>query len=272
MLRPTESPIIFLQQLGPRSPDAGGQGRADGHRLHRQPSFVPAEATNAIEPGATRGSDDAASTRCIGEQDFDLPEGCSVDYDLTVVEMLRQLTHTSARDAIEEYCRSYMEEEGLRPTAAQAFRAGHDPAIVTQQVRQLVRFLRTAELLGEREAAVADAYGDILRAFQTESITKCYKLVAIRALLHDGALRTGEDVATQRRNVARADAGRSATCARRAGARSSPTSPSAPADKWARYWRKWPIAHLSGTGVRRARPNALVPARRRSDRADIRGR
>ena len=53
-------------------------------------------------------------------------------------------------------------------------------------------------LLGEREAAVVDAHGDTLRAFQTESITKSYKLVAIRALLHDGALRTGDELDAHR--------------------------------------------------------------------------
>ena len=118
--------------------------------------------------------------QALEHNDFDLPEGCSVEYDLTVVEMLRKLSRTTARDAIEEYCRSYLEEEGLRPTAAQTFRAGHDPAVVTSKYGSWFAFLRTAGLLGEREATVADAYGEILRAFQTESITKSYKLVAIR--------------------------------------------------------------------------------------------
>ena len=47
-----------------------------------------------------------------------------------------------------------MEEEGLRPTAAQTFRAGHDPAIVTPKYGSWFGFLRVIELLGEREAAV----------------------------------------------------------------------------------------------------------------------
>ena len=37
-----------------------------------------------------------------------------MDYELTVVDMLRKLSRTTTRDAIEEYCRSYLEEEGLQ--------------------------------------------------------------------------------------------------------------------------------------------------------------
>ena len=117
-----------------------------------------------------------------------------------------------------------MEEEGLRPTAAQTFRAGHDPAIVTPKYGSWFGFLRVIELLGEREAAVADAYGDMLRGVQTESITKCYKLIAIRALLHDGELRTGGDVeknAETSRQLMLADP----RLARDVPAREFPTSP-----------------------------------------------
>jgi SOS-response transcriptional repressor LexA len=188
-------------------------------------------------------------------KDFGLPEGCSVDYDLEVVEMLRMLTRTSARDAIEDYCRSYMDEEGLRPTAAQAFRAGHDPAIVTPKYGSWFAFLRVIDLLGEREATVTDAYGDTLRRVQTESITKCYKLIAVRALLHDGELRSGGEVeknAETSRQLMLADP----RLARDVPAREFPDLAAAASEKWAHYWRKWPLAHLAGAGdgARRAEP------------------
>ena len=194
MLRPTESPVIFLQQLG------RGLRIQEGKDALTVVDFIGNHRSFLLKPRTllSLGRREAPTTlqvlSALESKDFGLPDGCSVDYDLDVVEMLRALSRTSARDAIEEYCRSYMEEEGLRPTAAQAFRAGHDPAIVTAKYGSWFAFLRVAELLGEREAAVVDAYGDILRAVQTESITKSYKLVAIRALLHDGALRSGDDI------------------------------------------------------------------------------
>lgn len=256
MLRPTESPIIFLQQLG------RGLRIKEGKDALTIVDFIGNHRSFLLKPRTllSLGRREPPTTlqvlTALGNQEFDLPEGCSVDYDLTVVEMLRRLTQTSARDAIEEYCRSYMEEEGLRPTAAQAFRAGHDPAIVTPKYGSWFGFLRVIELLGEREAAVADAYGDILRGVQTESINKCYKLIAIRALLHDGELRTGGDVATNAetsRQLMLADP----RLARDVPAGEFPDLAAAAEDKWAHYWRKWPLAHLSGVGDSARRTDAL---------------
>ncbi|WP_137148199.1 DUF3427 domain-containing protein [Mycolicibacterium sp. CR10] len=256
MLRPTESPIIFLQQLG------RGLRIKEGKDALTIVDFIGNHRSFLLKPRTllSLGRREPPTTlqvlAALESQEFDLPEGCSVDYDLTVVEMLRRLTNTSARDEIEEYCRSYMEEEGLRPTAAQTFRAGYDPAVVTPKYGSWFGFLRVIELLGEREAAVVDAFGSILRGVQTESINKCYKLLAIRALLHDGELRAGSDVATNAetsRQLMLADP----RLARDVPTREFPDLAAAALDKWAHYWRKWPLAHLSGTGDAARRSDAL---------------
>lgn len=247
MLRPTESPIIFLQQLG------RGLRIKEGKEALTIVDFIGNHRSFLLKPRTllSLGRREPPTTlqvlTALENNDFGLPEGCSVDYNLEVVEMLNRLTQTSSRDAIEEYCRSYMEEEGLRPTAAQTFRAGHDPAIVTAKYGSWFGFLRVIELLGEREGSVEDAYGDILRRFQVESITKCYKLIAIRALLHDGVLRTGGDVLTN------ADTSRQLMLAdprlvRDVPVREFPDLEAAASEKWTRYWMKWPLAHLSGLG------------------------
>ena len=56
MLRPTESPVVFLQQLGRGLRRSDGQGRSDGDRLHRQPSQLPRQAADlARARHGTRG-------------------------------------------------------------------------------------------------------------------------------------------------------------------------------------------------------------------------
>ncbi|OBJ70974.1 DUF3427 domain-containing protein [Mycobacterium sp. 1274756.6] len=256
MLRPTESPVVFLQQLG------RGLRILDGKDALTVIDFIGNHRSFLLKPRTllTFGRREAPTTlqvlQALEAGEFDLPDGCSVDYDLTVVEMLRALSRTTAGDAVEDYCRSYLAEEGLRPTAAQAFRAGHDPAIVTVKHGSWFAFLRATGLLDEREAAAVDAHGDTLRGFQIESITKSYKLVAIHALLHDGALRTGSEIARNAhtsRGLLLADP----RLAREVPATEFPDLAGAAADKWTRYWRKWPIAHLAGTGSGAARPNAL---------------
>jgi superfamily II DNA or RNA helicase/diadenosine tetraphosphate (Ap4A) HIT family hydrolase/HKD family nuclease len=252
LLRPTESPIVFLQQLG------------RGLRIHEGKDalavidFIGNHRSFLLKPRTllSLGRREAPTTlqvlAALESKDFDLPDDCSVDYDLTVVEMLKALSRTSSRDAIEEYCRAYMEEEGLRPTAAQTFRAGHDPAVVTGTYASWFNFLRVIDLLGEREAAVVDAFGETLRAMQLESITKSYKLIAIRSLLHEGALRTGDDVANNA-DVSRRLLLADPRLARDVPLKEFPDLAAASQERWASYWRKWPIAHLTGTGPDGAR-------------------
>lgn len=252
MLRPTESPVVFLQQLGRGLRTHQGKERLaviDFIGNHR--SFLLKPRT-LLSLGRTEAPSTLQVLAALESNDFGLPAGCAVDYQLTVVEMLRELTRTSTRDAIEEYCRSYTEEEGLRPTAAQAFRAGHDPAIVTTKYGSWFNFLRAIDLLGEQEAVVFDTHGTTLRAIQTETITKSYKLVAMRALLHDGKLRTGDEIshnAETSRELLIADP----RLARDVPESEFPDLAGADPGKWVRYWRKWPIAHLTGAGSSGAR-------------------
>lgn len=256
MLRPTESPTIFLQQLG------RGLRIREGKDALTVIDFIGNHRSFILKPRTLLALSklDAPTTLqvflAMENGDFDLPEGCSVNYELTVVDMLRELSRSTASDAIEEYCRSYLEDEGLRPTATQAFRAGHDPAVVTNKYGSWFGFLRFIDLLGERESEVVDAYGATLKAIQTENITKSYKLVAMRALLHDGRLRSGGDVdenAETARRLLLADP----RLARDVPAKEFPNLAEADAEKWSRYWRKWPLAHLSGVGDGSARGNAL---------------
>jgi hypothetical protein len=195
MLRPTESPIIFLQQLG------RGLRTMAGKAALTVIDFIGNHRTFLLKPRTllSLGTRVVPTTsqvlEALSSREFDLPEGCSVDYELGVVEMLRALARLSGRDLLEDYCRSYLDEEGLRPTAAQVFRAGHNVANAAAKHGGWFAFLENAGLLGDRETGVQRAHGDTLRALETESVNKSFKLVALRALLHDGALRSGQELA-----------------------------------------------------------------------------
>ena len=256
LMRGHRVPGHLLAAARPRAAHPRGKGGAWRHRLHRQPPLLLAQTRTLLSLGRREPPTTLQVLTALESNEFGLPEGCSVDYDLTVIEMLKALSRTSSREAIEEYCRTYMEEEGLRPTAAQTFRAGHDPAAVTGTYGNWFNFLRAIDLLGEHEAAVVDAFGDTLRAIQVESITKSYKLITIRALLHEGALRTGDDVANNAevsRRLLLADP----RLAREVPLKEFPDLAGASRDRWANYWRKWPIAHLTGTGPDAARATKL---------------
>jgi hypothetical protein len=78
-----------------------------------------------------------------------------------------------------------------------------------------------------------------------ESATKSYKLVTLRALLHDGTLRTGDEIgriAATARQIVLADP----RLRRDVDTNEIPDITSADPQRWAAYWRKWPLAAWSG--------------------------
>lgn len=255
MLRPTESPIIFLQQLG------RGLRTMLGKAALTVIDFIGNHRTFLLKPRTllSLGTRVVPTTSqvlaALESNEFDLPEGCSVDYDLSVVEMLRELARMSGRDLLEDYCRSYLDEEGLRPTAAQAFRAGHNVGAAAAKHGGWFAFLGAAGLLGQTESATQDAHGLTLRALETESVNKSFKLVALRALLHDGALRSGAPIAANAETSRLLLLG-DPRLGRDVPTKEFPDLSAADASAWTTYWRTWPIAHLTG-GSGSGRTDAL---------------
>ena len=86
--------------------------------------------------------------------DFCLPPGCSASYDVELADVLRTLTRAGARSALEDYCRSYADERGHRPSAVQAYEAGYNPASARAQHGHWFALLDDAGLLAEQERQV----------------------------------------------------------------------------------------------------------------------
>ena len=250
MLRPTESPVVFLQQLGRGLRTSDGKGHlavVDFIGNHR--SFLLKPRT-LLGLSLKKAPTTARVLAALDSGDFGLPSGCSVSYELGVVEMLRALARVSAKSGLEDYCRSYHEEHGIRPSAVQAFLAGYNPASARAAHGGWFGFLADIGIASDDEREVVASVGDVLDGFESEPITKSYKLIALRALLQDGALRTGDSVAqiaTTSRALVLADP----RLVRDLGAGEFADLASAPAEEWERYWRRWPIAHWAEEGQKR---------------------
>ncbi|WP_172599919.1 DUF3427 domain-containing protein [Cereibacter sphaeroides] len=127
MLRPTESVILWLQQLG------RGLRRVEGKLLrvidyigNHRVFLTKLRALLATGPGdrslALRLEQAASGTLA-------LPPGCSVTYDLRVIEVLRDLLRPkSGMEDLEAQYRDFRLRHGQRPTAAEIARMGFDPA------------------------------------------------------------------------------------------------------------------------------------------------
>lgn len=258
MLRPTDSPVIFLQQLG------RGLRFSEEKATLQVIDFVGNHHSFLMKPrvlldlsSADGRQSDKAVDEAIEGGDFDLPPGCSVEFELGAVELLRQMLserasrrpRRSAHDeaaALAEFCQNYLDEHDTRPTAAQASRSmgikpGSGPI---KRSGGWHRYLSQQELLSDTHQNVVDEVGDVLRALETESITKSYKLVALHALLDLGGEFTPVSVAQVAElslELIRADHRLRADIQ----IREIPDLDKVTAEKWRAYWLKWPLEHLA---------------------------
>ena len=245
MLRPTESPVVFLQQLG------RGLRRSDGKDALTVIDFIGNHRSFLIKPRTllTLGAGGQASTtrvlRAMRTGDFGLPPGCSATYDVGLVDILRAVTRVGARSALDDYCRSYADERGHRPSALQVYQAGYSPSAARGRHGHWFGFLDDMELLGEREREVVRRHAEVLDGIEKESITKSYKLVTLQALLQMNKLRSGADVAEIAWAAHRIVTGDPRLLADTKSA-DMPDPASVSAGAWREYWLNWPLSAWAG--------------------------
>jgi len=244
MLRPTNSTVIFLQQMG------RGLRTAAGKASLQVIDFVGNHKSFLMKPRVLlslgpNGKPPARLVEVLEQGDLDLPPGCSVNFDLELIAMFHEMT-AGTTPAVESFCREFADEMGRRPTALQAHRAGFNPTSVRKAHGGWHGFLDANDLLLPEEQTVRGRYEDVLRRFEAEGVTRSYKLVALTAMLRAGRLRTGmsvADLAAASLELVRDDPRLVADIGDKT---IDPGTVSA--EKWETFWRKWPLDHLTGDG------------------------
>jgi len=245
MLRPTESPVVFLQQLG------RGLRRSDGTEFLTVIDFIGNHRSFLIKPRTLLSLGNAVKTstnkvlRAMHTGEFGLPPGCSATYDPELVDIMRTLTRVGARSALEDYCTSFVAERGYRPSALQAYEAGYNPGSVRAKHGHWFGFLDDTGLLAGQEPEVMGRHADVLAGIESEPVTKSYKLVTLQALVQLGALRTGASVAEIAWAAHRIVTGDPRLVSDTTSAE-MPDPASVNADAWREYWMRWPLSAWAG--------------------------
>ncbi|MCA9064302.1 MAG: DEAD/DEAH box helicase family protein, partial [Planctomycetaceae bacterium] len=192
MLRPTESKVIFLQQLGRGLRAAEGKSRllvidfVGNHRIFAQ------RLIHILSLHKTDANWSTLRSWLKGTPP-DLPPGCLVDLDLEAKDLLRQLLPTGAAQAIEAY-RAIRDELGRRPTILEVFNHGFLPRTISARDGSWFSFAKEEGDLTEIEASVLTQFGDWLKMLETTSLNKSYKMIVLRVLLDQGAMKSGVDL------------------------------------------------------------------------------
>lgn len=192
MLRPTESPVVFLQQLGRGLRIAPGKERlivldfVGNHRvfLDRVRMLI------ALGPEPTELRDFLTGARAVR-----LPTGCSVDLELEAKDLLLSMLPARGKSEVERVYRDLRGARGERPTAGELYRMGYRPSTLRPPYEGWFDFVAAEGDLGEPELRVLQHSGAWFRDLEITPMTKCYKMVTLEALLEEGALLRGLSLA-----------------------------------------------------------------------------
>ncbi|MBV5818772.1 DUF3427 domain-containing protein [Pseudomonas aeruginosa] len=176
MLRPTESKILFLQQLG------RGLRKAEGKDKLVVLDFIGNHQSFLHKPQALMGNSMnhrqlAAFAHAAAEQRLELPEGCFVNYDLQLLDFLKSLDS----DGVQSHYRALWEGLSRRPTLSEFYRSG---ASLQQMRRQFGGWFSLLEQMGDLSEAQRDmvkTHRPFLRELETTAMTKSFKMILLEA-------------------------------------------------------------------------------------------
>ena len=185
MLRPTESPVIWLQQLGRglrRSADKAHLAVIDYIGNHR---IFLTKFRTLLKVGAGDGALRLALER-LNDQLIQFPAGCEVTYDLQAIDILRSLIR-QPRDGEElaAFYRDFRERHGTRPTASEVQHAGFNPGRTGHS--GWLGFVADMGDLSEAQRATWTAHRALLDEIETTRMTRSYKMLVLRAMIEAGA-------------------------------------------------------------------------------------
>jgi len=240
MLRPTESKIVFLQQLGRGLRASEGKSRllvidfVGNHRIFAQ-RIIHLLSLRSAQVGWQKLTD------WLNGAAPDLPEGCLLDVELDARDMLKEFLPKGRTAAIEGY-RGIRDELGRRPTMLEVFSCGFLPRTISAAQGSWFHFANAEGDLNDEEQAVLEEFSNWLKMLETTSLNKSYKMIVIRVLLDQGKLFSGtrlQELATscrrhlQNHQVLRRDL---------EGDGHAIDHQVVDDEAWTKWWNKWPIA------------------------------
>ena len=247
MLRPSESPVVFLQQLG------RGLRRADGktaltvidfvgnHRvfLQRLRTLLDTAPETAVPVELGAWLADAALRRKT-----ELPPGCSINVELEAIDLLASLLPRGDQQVALRAFRDFVQTHGRRPTAGELYRLGYNPRI-RGQVAWFALVASEGQLTEDQQAVMRHA-GDFLADLCTTPMTKCFKMLVLQALVEADAVAMGlplAEVCTRGRAILARDPMLAADLR---DVQELGDFRQCSASQWRAYWRRNPIAAWLG--------------------------
>ncbi len=188
MLRPTESQILWLQQLGRGLRFREGKTLSVIDYIGNHRTFL-LKAWTLLGVPVGDHAELAAALRRVQDHEFELPPGCEVTYDLEAINILRGLLRVPGQDAaLRAFYEDFRDRNGIRPRAIEAFHENFDVRDTRRTSGSWMRFVEERGDLNETQRRVLGHFGDFVKALETTPMTRGYKMLVLLAMLNTDTL------------------------------------------------------------------------------------
>lgn len=195
MLRPTESPTIFLQQLGRglrKSKDKKYLNVLDFIGNYKKANFTPYLIT-----GTTKS--EILKTIDVIQQDELIPEDCSIDFDYQLINLFEKMDQSSMKlqDLIQEEYQRIKSDLRHRPSRVELFTYMDEELYIKMKSQSKINifkdyltFLKTQnDLIDEELMWVESDAGIFINMIEKTAMSKTYKIPTIRAFIEENELK-----------------------------------------------------------------------------------
>ncbi len=197
MLRPTESPVVFMQQLG--------RGLRRGRKIakphltvidfignHRsflvKPQALVALTGQSLAPGE--------AVRRLRDNQVELPAGCSIEIETEAFDLLERVAQLSGTDKVMAAYLRLRDALGRRPTAKEMFAAEGRLTAVRRGYGTWFHFLDRMDDLAESEQVVLQAHEDWFRDLTGMKMERSFVMATLLALVELDSLHDSTTVDT----------------------------------------------------------------------------
>lgn len=194
-LRPTQSPTVFLQQLGRglrKSKNKKYLNVLDFIGNYKKANFIPIFLSN--------GSHIDKKNNRYDSMDFEYPDECIVDFDLQVIDIFKKQAEQelSIKDKIKNEFDRIKAEIGKVPSRMEMFTqmdsSLYDSVRTKSRLnifRDYLVFLEKMDSLSEDEKYLCSGRGkDFINMIETTSMSKTYKMPVLLAFYNYGNVKT----------------------------------------------------------------------------------
>ena len=192
-LRPTQSPTIFLQQLG------RGLRKFKDKKYLNVLDFIGNYKKANLVPFLLSGKEYSASECKKNKQgDYEFPEECIVDFDFKIIDIFKKQAEREmkVKDKVKEQFEIVSQMLGYRPSRVELFTYMDDE--VYQNIRSkamnpfsnYLEYIKENDKLTHDEEILYNSRGrEFINMIETTSMSKTYKMPVLLAFYNDGDIK-----------------------------------------------------------------------------------